>query len=116
MTGSINAGRGEAEEDERCQIEEQEIDSFDRGEGVFLTEESWVWGRFPLSEELSEQAQAHLSGEITQTESQRDRRGVLLGAPGFSGRSLAIGSETTPVRSVSRSVGSLRTRSRVGHA
>ncbi len=52
----------QVQENEKYPIEEQEIGSFDRGEGVFLTEKGWVRGRFPLWEELNEEARAHLAG------------------------------------------------------
>ncbi len=53
-------------EKERYPIEEQSIASFDRGEGIFTTEDGWVRARVPLWNELDEPAREYLSGKTPQ--------------------------------------------------
>lgn len=85
------------QEDERYPIEEQDINQFDRGEGVFITEDGWVWGRFPLWEELSEDVRNHLSQTATQR--QQDQDNANASGSTRSPVTLVIGSEqvTLPV-------------------
>lgn len=61
------------QENERYPIEEQDITRFDRGEGIFITQDGWVWGRFPLWEELSEETRAHLTGETVSEQPSSDQ-------------------------------------------
>jgi Cdc6-like AAA superfamily ATPase len=88
---ALSRDSSQAQENEKYPIEEQEIGSFDRGEGIFLTEKGWVWGRFPLWEELSQDAQDHLTGANNSTQSNS--------SPSLSQGpvQLIIGSETVDV-------------------
>ena len=82
------------QEEERYPIEEQEIGRFDRGEGVFTTEQGWVWGRFPLWEELSEADRRHLSGEQNHSQTGSGSGGTTPTSTSTSPVELVIGSET----------------------
>ncbi len=74
----------QTQENERYPIEEQEIGSFDRGEGIFLTENGWIWGRFPLWKELDDGDKRYLSGDQTTQSTDKTSVHLVIGSEKFA--------------------------------